>query len=184
MKKLLLVATCLALVGLLLPANTVAGTTLVYGTTERVTDMDPANAYDFHTWEIFYNIYQGLLGYPAGETELVPQLAESYEVVDGGVGYVLKLRKGVTFTDGTPFDANAVKWSIDRVMKIKGDPSWLVTDFVKGVEVLGSHVVKFTLHNPVAYFPSLLATVPYYPLIPNIYPADKIVTDPGELMVG
>ena len=61
MKKLLLVATCLALVGLLLPANTVAGTTLVYGTTERVTDMDPANAYDFHTWEIFYNIYQGLL---------------------------------------------------------------------------------------------------------------------------
>ena len=178
MKKLLLVATCLALVGLLLPANTVAGTTLVYGTTERVTDMDPANAYDFHTWEIFYNIYQGLLGYNAGETEVVPQLAESYEVVDGGLGYVLKLRKGVTFTDGTPFDANAVKWSIDRVIRIKGDPSWLVTDFVKGVEVLGSHEVKFILHNPVAYFPSLLATVPYYPLNPNIYPADKIVTNP------
>ncbi|GAK59515.1 ABC-type dipeptide transport system, periplasmic component [Candidatus Vecturithrix granuli] len=32
-----------------------APTVVVYGTTERVTDMDPANAYDFHTWEIFYN---------------------------------------------------------------------------------------------------------------------------------
>jgi len=184
MKKLLLIVTCLAVVGLLLPANTMAGATLVYGTTERVTDMDPANAYDFHTWEIFYNIYQGLLGYPAGETELVPQLAESYEVVDGGAGYVLKLREGVNFTDGTPFDANAVKWSIDRVIALKGDPSWLVTDFVKGVEVLSSHEVKFILHNPVAYFPSLLATVPYYPLNPNIYPADKIVTNPEELKGG
>jgi ABC-type transport system substrate-binding protein len=63
MKKLLLIAICLAVAGLLLPANTMAGATLVYGTTERVTDMDPANAYDFHTWEIFYNIYQGLMGY-------------------------------------------------------------------------------------------------------------------------
>ena len=33
-----------------------ATTTLVYGTTEKVTDMDPAHAYDFHTWEIFQNI--------------------------------------------------------------------------------------------------------------------------------
>ena len=109
MKKLRLIVICLAVACLLLQATALAETTLIYGTTERVTDMDPADAYDFHTWEIFYNIYQGLLGYPAGETELVPQLAESYTVVDGGVGYVLKLRKGVTFTDGTPLDVNAVK---------------------------------------------------------------------------
>jgi peptide/nickel transport system substrate-binding protein len=31
---------------------------IVYGTTEKVSDMDTANAYDFHTWEIFYNVYQ------------------------------------------------------------------------------------------------------------------------------
>ena len=48
-----------------------ARTTLVYGTTEKVIDMDPANAYDFHTWEIFYNIYQGLYKYKIGETTLV-----------------------------------------------------------------------------------------------------------------
>jgi peptide/nickel transport system substrate-binding protein len=91
---------------------------LVYGTTEKVTDMDPANAYDFHTWEIFYNIYQGLLGYPPGKTNLVPALAESYSISKDGKEYTFKLKKGLKFSDGTPFDAKAVKWSMDRVMKL------------------------------------------------------------------
>ena len=158
--------------------------TIVYGTTEKVTDMDPAHAYDFHTWEIFYNIYQGLLKYPAGETELAPGLAESYEISDDGLEYTFKLREGLQFTDGTPFNAEAVKWSIDRVMRLEGDPSWLVTDFVEAVEVVDEYSVKFILKNPVAYFPALVATVPYYPVNPNIYPADKIIRDPSELKGG
>jgi peptide/nickel transport system substrate-binding protein len=185
MKSIKLVFVCLLALGLIfLASNSIARVTLVYGTTEKVTDMDPANAYDFHTWEIFYNIYQGLLGYPPGKTNLVPGLAESYEVVDDGKGYVFKLKEGLKFSDGTPFDANAVKWSIDRVIRIAGDPSWLVTDFVERVEVLDKYQVKFVLKNPVAYFPSLVATVPYYPVNPNIYPADKIVQDPTALKGG
>jgi len=186
LKSVMLLLFMFLTVGLLLvPSNiTYAGDTLVYGTTERVTDMDPANAYDFHTWEIFYNIYDGLMGYPAGETELVPKLAKSYKIVDNGKGYLFSLRKGIKFTDGTPFNAQAVKWTIDRVMRLKGDPSWLVTDFVQSVEVVDDYTVKFNLKNPVAYFPSLVATVPYYPLNPNIYPADKIVSNPGELKGG
>lgn len=161
-----------------------AGGPLVYGTTEKVIDMDPANAYDFHTWEIFYNIYQGLMGYPPGKTNLVPHLAESYTVSADGKTYTFKLKQGLNFSDGTPFDAHAVKWSIDRVMNLKGDPSWLVTDFVERVDVVDSHTVNFVLLNPVAYFPSLVATVPYYPVNPNVYPADKIVRDPSELKGG
>jgi peptide/nickel transport system substrate-binding protein len=161
-----------------------AGGTIVYGTTEKVTDMDPAHAYDFHTWEIFYNIYEGLLQYPAGKTELVPGLAESYTVSDDGLEYTFKLREGVAFTDGTPFNAEAMKWSIDRVIALEGDPSWLVTDFVDSVEVVSEYEVKFILKNAVAYFPSLVATVPYYPVNPNIYPQDKIIRDPSELAGG
>ena len=185
MKKTKLFLFCLIAVFMILPpALAQAKVTLVYGTTERVTDMDPANAYDFHTWEIFYNIYNGLMGYPAGETELIPQLAESYEIVDDGKGYIFKLREGLKFSDGTPLDAEAVKWSIERVMRIKGDPSWLVTDFVKSVEALDKLKIKFNLINQVAYFPSLVATVPYYPVNPNVYPADKIVANPSELKGG
>ena len=185
MKSMKFLLVCFMAAGLVFCAsNGFAKDTIVYGTTEKVTDMDPSNAYDFHTWEIFYNIYQGLYGYPAGKTNLVPNLAEKYEVVDGGKGYIFTLRSGVKFSDGSPFDANAVKWTIDRVTRLKGDPSWLDTDFVDSVEVLDKNKVKFILKNPVAYFPSLVATPPYYPVSPNVYPADKIIKDPSELTGG
>ena len=161
-----------------------AGTTIVYGTTEKITDMDPANAYDFHTWEIFQNIYQGLMAYPAGQTDLVPGLAESYTVGADGKEYTFKLRAGLKFSDGAPLDAAAVKWSIDRTIALAGDPSWLVTDFVDHVEAVDATTVKFVLKNPVAYFPSLVATPPYFPINPKVYPKDKIIKDPSELNGG
>lgn len=186
MRKVKLLLFCMITVSLaIFPAQGFAkAKALVYGTTEKVIDMDPANAYDFHTWEIFYNIYQGLLRYPPGKTNLVPGLAKSYEISADGKEYTFKLRQGLKFTDGTPFDASAVKWSMDRVIALKGDPSWLVTDFVDHVDVVGKYAVKFVLKNPVAYFPSLVASVPYYPLNPKIYPKDKIIRDPSELKGG
>ena len=158
--------------------------TIVYGTTEKVSDMDTAKAYDFHTWEIFYNVYQGLLSYPPGGTKLVPGLAESYAVSKDGKEYTFKLRKGLKFTDGTSFDAGVVKWSIDRTIALKSDPSWLVSDFVAKVVVVDPLHVKFVLKNPVSYFPSLVASPPYYPLNPKVYPKDKLVRDPSELKGG
>ena len=163
---------------------TAAPKILVYGTTEKVTDLDPAHAYDFHTWEIFYNIYQGLWAYEPGTTNLVPGLAESYTANSAGDEYTFKLRKGLKFTDGTPFTADAVKWSIDRVIALEGDPSWLVTDFVKAVEVVDDYSVKFILNAAYAFFPNLVATVPYYPVNPNVYPEDRIIRDPSELAGG
>ena len=185
MKAMKFLLFCMIAVSLaIFPAQSFAKEALVYGTTEKVIDMDPANAYDFHTWEIFYNIYQGLLRYPPGKTDLVPGLATSYDISADGKEYTFKLREGLKFTDGTPFDASAVKWSIDRVIALKGDPSWLVTDFVDHVDVVSKYAVKFVLKNPVAYFPSLVASVPYYPVNPKIYPKDKIVRDPSELKGG
>lgn len=187
MKRVLILALALVLVpGLLLTAG---GTkeearSLVYGTTEKVTDMDPANAYDFHTWEIFQNISTGLLAYKPGMTELAPALAASYSANAKGDEFTFKLRTGVKFTDGTAFDAASVKWTIDRVMMLKGDPSWLVTDFVKEVVVVDAQTVKFVLTQPVAYFPALVATPPYFPLPSKVYPADKIIKNPSELAGG
>src|SRR5512142_2258865 len=138
--------------------------TLVYGTTDKVTQMDPASAYDFHTWELFHNIDESLLTYKQGTSEIIPGLAESYTVNKAGDEYVFKLRKGLKFTDGTPFTADAVKWTIDRVVALKGDPSWLVTQFVKSVTVVDPLTVKFTLNGPTAFFPSVIAgNPPYYP---------------------
>jgi len=184
MFKLILIALMVVvLAGFAAPALA-AKTTVVYGTTEKVTDMDPANAYDFHTWEIFQNAYQGLMTYPAGETNLVPGLAESYTVSADGKEYIFKLRPNLKFSDGSALDSEAVKWSIDRVIALKGDPSWLVTDFVDHVEAVDPVTVKFVLKNTVAYFPSLVATPPYFPINPKVYPKDKIIKDPSELVGG
>jgi peptide/nickel transport system substrate-binding protein len=158
--------------------------TLVYGTTEKTTDLDPASTYDFHTWEIFQNIGSGLLAYTPGETTIVPALATAYTVNPAGDEYTFTLRKGVKFSNGDPFDANAVKWSIDRVMALKGDPSWLVTDFVKSVEVVDPTTVKFVLKGSIAYFPALIATPTYFPMDPKVYPVDKIIKNPSELTGG
>ncbi|RLG04236.1 MAG: peptide ABC transporter substrate-binding protein [Thaumarchaeota archaeon] len=146
---------------------------LVMGTTDKITVMDPAKAYDFYTWEVFQNIGEGLLKYKPGTTELVPGLAESYTVSDDGLTYTFKLREGLKFTDGTPFNATVVKWSIDRQMHLQGDPSWLVTAFVDSVEVIDEYTVAFHLKKPISYFPALVATVPYFPISPKAWPWDE-----------
>ena len=57
------------------------------------------------------------------------------------------------FSDGTPLTADVVKWTIDRNAALGGDPSWLITDFVKAVQVVDPSTVKFVLKSPVAFFP-------------------------------
>ncbi|RLE11375.1 peptide ABC transporter substrate-binding protein [Candidatus Aerophobetes bacterium] len=153
---------------------------IVLGTTDKITVLDPAKTYDFYTWEVFQNIGEGLLKYKPGTTELMPGIAKSYEISSDGLEYTFKLREGLKFTDGHPLDAAAVKWSIDRVMKLNLDPSWLVSAFVDRVEVVDTYTVRFILKKPVSFFPALVATTPYVPVSPDSYPADKV----GEPTVG
>ncbi len=157
---------------------------LVYGTTDKATDLDPASAYDSHTWDIFQNGSSGLLAYVAGSDKIVPSLASGYTVNAKGDEFTFKLRPNLNFSNGNAFTADAVKWSIDRVIALKGDPSWLVADFVKSVEVVDETKVKFILKQPVSFFPALVATPTYFPMDPSVYPEDKIVKDPGELEGG
>ena len=149
---------------------------LAIGTTDKVTDLDPANAYDFFTWEVLNNIMDGLVKYKPGTDQIVPAIAEKWEVKNNGTTWIFHLRKNVKFCDGTPLKAQDVVRSIKRVMSLKGDPSWLVTEFVEDVKAIDDYTVEFTLKKPVGYFLAVLATPPYFPVHPN-YPDDKIVSD-------
>jgi peptide/nickel transport system substrate-binding protein len=150
---------------------------LIIGTTDSVTDLDPANSYDFHTWEIHHNTMDTLLHYIPGTTELEPGLAESYEVSDDGLEYTFKLREGLVFPDGVPFNAEAAAWSINRVMRLEGDPSWLATSFVDSVEAVDEYMFKVTLQNPVGFFPLVVATQPWSFVSPECYPEDDFDID-------
>jgi peptide/nickel transport system substrate-binding protein len=159
------------------PPAAEGGDMLVIGTTDKVTVLDPADSYDFHTWEIHHNTMDTLLHYAPGTTDLEPGLATGYDVSDDGLEYTFYLVEGVSFPDGTPFNAEAVKWSIDRVVALEGDPNWLVSSFVDSVEVVDEYTVKFILQSPVNYFPLLVATQPYSPLSPNCYSEDAFDAD-------
>lgn len=165
----------------------ITGKRIVIGVTDKVTDLDPAQAYDFFTWEIFNNIMGGLVRYKPGTTEIVPNLAESWDVGDGGKVWIFHLRKDLKFADGTPCTAQNVVWSVKRVMSIKGDPSWLVTDFVEDVVALDNYTVKFILKKPVSYFLALLATPPYFPVSPKYKPnevdSDQTAGGVGPYMI-
>ncbi|MBP1912408.1 ABC transporter substrate-binding protein [Thermococcus stetteri] len=96
--------------------------TIVIGVTDKVTDLDPANAYDFYTWEVLHNVMEGLVKYKPGTLEIEPALAESWEVNENSTVWTFHLRKDLKFADGTPLTAKDVVRSIERVMKIQGDP--------------------------------------------------------------
>ncbi|MEO2152693.1 MAG: ABC transporter substrate-binding protein, partial [Thermococcus sp.] len=150
--------------------------TIIIGVTDKVTDLDPANAYDFYTWEVLNNVMEGLVKYKPGTLEIEPALAESWEVNKDSTVWTFHLRKDAKFADGTPLTAKDVVRSINRVMTIKGDPSWLVTSFVEKVEAKDDYTVVFYLKHPTAYFLALLTTPPYFPVSPK-YDNDKIDSD-------
>jgi peptide/nickel transport system substrate-binding protein len=150
--------------------------TITIGVTDKVTDIDPSNAYDFFTWEVLTNIMEGLVKYKPGTDELIPGIAEKWEVSSDGSTWTFYLKKNVAFCDGTPVKAEDVVRSIKRVMIIEGDPSWLVTEFVEDVVAIDEYTVEFKLKTPASYFLAVAATPPYFPVHPS-YPQDQIVSD-------
>ncbi|MGY1727173.1 ABC transporter substrate-binding protein [Geodermatophilus sp. SYSU D01062] len=97
-----------------------SGGTLVFGAAGDPDVLDPAFSSDGETFRIARQIYEGLLGNEIGGTEPVPALAEDWEVSEDGLEYTFSLREGVTFHDGTDFNAEAVCFNFDRWYNFEG----------------------------------------------------------------
>jgi len=111
-------AAGLAARGLTLPAEAAAGAggTLVYGLGFDLDDtMDPQVTNFDSTIRVTLNICEPLVWEPE-PGKFVPGLAESWEVSPDAKTYTFRLKKGVKFTDGTPFTAEAVRFTMDRVV--------------------------------------------------------------------
>ena len=112
--------------------------TLIWETIGNPDYLDPHMDYEsFGNW-ISYNVYETLYTYPwdSAVTEpTVPLLAASAPVISvDGLNYTINLREGITFHDGTAFNANCVKWNIERAMKIfyLDGPVWMLAECLKG----------------------------------------------------
>jgi len=160
----LAVAGALAL-GLAAPAGaqTPPGV-LVVGQIAEPKSLDPAVDTAVNDFRILMNVYDGLVRYKSGTLEVEPALAESWEISEDGTEYTFNLREGVSFHDGTPFDAEAVVFNFERMLN-EDHPYYDTGPFplsfffsaVENVEATGEMAVKFTLNAPYAPFLSNLA---------------------------
>ncbi|MBA7500066.1 Periplasmic dipeptide transport protein [subsurface metagenome] len=91
-----------------------AGSTLVFGSGGDVFKLDPGDVTDNISMERMDNIFECLVGFKPGTTEIQPWLATSWEISSDGKEITFHLRKGVKFHDGTDFNADAVIFSFAR----------------------------------------------------------------------
>ena len=89
--------------------------------------------------------------------EAVPGLAESWSFSDDGMVLELQLREGVTFHDGTPFDAEAVRANIERAQTVEGSAVASELSTITSVEVVDEHAVRLQLTAPNAALPLILS---------------------------
>ena len=116
--------------------------------------LDPARAYELTSCLVVNQLYDKLVDFePPDYSEPVPEVAESWEVLDDGVTWIFHIRKGIMFTDGTPLTAEAVAFSLKRVLKLQQAPSWVLTQFgitEDSIEVVDNYTVKIRLGRKVA----------------------------------
>ena len=130
--------------------------TFTFATSQEPTLLDPAIVYDGSD-RITRLIYESLLNYKGSSvSELEPALATGYTVSDDGLTYTFTLRQGVTFQDGTAFNADAVKFSFDRMITIGKGFAWAFW-MLKEVNVVDEFTVDFVLTQQFPFFPTLIA---------------------------
>jgi ABC-type transport system substrate-binding protein len=90
------------------------GGTLVFARSGDSVGLDPGRETDGESFYGSTQVFDTLVEFVPGTTEVQPALAESWTISADGLTFTFKLRSGVTFHDGTPFNAAAVKFSFDR----------------------------------------------------------------------
>ncbi|WP_020180691.1 ABC transporter substrate-binding protein [Methylopila sp. M107] len=154
--------------------------TLVVGQLAEPKSLDPATVTGANDFRILSNMFEGLVRFRKGSLAIEGALAERWEILDGGRTYLFRLRDGVRFHDGTPFDADAVKFNLERMI----DPK---------------HPAAGTGPFPLAFFFAAIATVeavdprtvrvrlkaPYAPLLANLaYPPGYMVSPAAVTKLG
>ncbi|MCC0175744.1 peptide ABC transporter substrate-binding protein [Waterburya agarophytonicola K14] len=138
--------------------NNVNSDRISVGTTLKPRTLDPADNYELAGLNIIYNVAESLYTYKVGTTEIEPLLATAMpQIDDNGLIYTIPVREGVTFHDGTPFNAEAMAFSLQRFIENGGKPAFLLGDVIDRVEATGEYELKISLKQPFAAFPALLA---------------------------
>ena len=163
MKKLILVALSFCFLHLSDELPAASSKPLVFARPGDSVGFDIARQEEGESINIAINIFESLVQFKSGTTEIEPALATSWNVSKDGTTYTFHLRKNVQFSDGTPFNADAVVFAIERQSK-KDHPAhaygapykyWEnmgMNSIVKEVKKTDDSTVVFKLFKPNAPF--------------------------------
>jgi len=131
------------------------GGTLLAAQQVDPVSLDPHTNSNFSAMQGYEHIYESLTGYDE-KTNLVPALAEKWEIQNGGRTYVFHLRAGVKFHNGQAMTADDVKYSIDRVLDPRTASPWRSWfDLVQEVRIVDPLTIQVNLKDP---YPGLLGS--------------------------
>jgi peptide/nickel transport system substrate-binding protein len=159
----------------------VGGNTFIFGRGADSVSLDPINATDGESFRVTRQIFDTLLDFAPGTFDPVPSLAtEIPKAEDGGKSYTFKLREGVKFHDGAPFNADTVVFNFDR-WRLTDNPyhtggggqsenfAYYANQFggldddsiITNVEAVDEYTVRFTLKQPQGPFLRNLTMSPF-----------------------
>ncbi|MGE5675636.1 MAG: ABC transporter substrate-binding protein [Mycobacterium leprae] len=160
---------------------------LIYARGADATSLDPAVVEDGESAKVISQVYDNLVRFKPGTTEVMADLATEWNISNDGLTYTFKLRPGVKFHDGTDFNADAVKFSIDRQLTDDAKKNWPYADFtfgiVKEVKVVDPLTVQIILKEPNSPFLANLAMSIAAPIV-SPTAVQKYGKDYGEHPVG
>lgn len=136
------------------------GDTLVVARGADSLSLDPALIEDIESAKVVANVFDTLVRYKEGSTEVEPALATAWSTSEDGKEWTFKLRQGVKFHDGTPFNAEAVKFNIDRQLSPNPTAEMPYARFTLGVVDKVMVIDDYTL--------KLILKTPYAPLLFNL----------------
>jgi peptide/nickel transport system substrate-binding protein len=138
---------------------------LVIGQTAEPKSLDPHVATSLNDFRILVNLYEGLVRFRPGTLEPESALARHWTISPDGRRYTFYLRQGIRFHDGSPFDADAVKFNFARMLEEDHPfhhtgpfPLAFFFDTIERIEVIDSHTLALQLSEP---FAPLLANLAY-----------------------
>lgn len=133
------------------------GDVITFATGTDAVSLDPISVADRPSARVSMHISETLVIQRDGEFQ--PLLAKEWTTSDDGLTWMFKLNEGVVFHDGTPFDAAAVKWNLDRFLDPNSNsPRRSLGAIIDSVEVVDPLTVAFRTKEPFAPFLSVIAS--------------------------
>ncbi|WP_144557369.1 glutathione ABC transporter substrate-binding protein [Shouchella miscanthi] len=144
----------------------------------HASGLDPHQVNDVPSGQVQEQMFEGLLDFD-DNLELQPQLAEDYEVEDNKIWF--KLREGVTFHDGEPFNADAVKANIERITdEAVGSQRAFLFDEISEINVINDYEIEFFTEEPFAPLLYSFAHNGGFMISPAVIEEDYAAMEDGE----